>query len=321
MPAFNAVLNDLSLGLTCEGKSCDQLGSLSGQELRLSGLMNFSPAGDPLLPGTLSFNGKGETYKNGANTGSRYVVSLSGSTVNTGEHRQLKYTLSGTMTRDTKSVPDGSMADQLGFSPSLSLVGTVNYTGKLVAGIKDTRGVVQPSSEKQPSGGGAGGAGGGGGKSLVYSISKSGDPEAGADQAFNTRKMRDSNPDLASAMAKGAGGGGGSPAKSSGGASASGTQFGSLVQFILAYGLNGGPNWTFKTFKGPSASGNLFGLSRQQTDTLQITFVAACNDDSNPQTIDTYWDSIPKCNGTQQAIAGAAGQSLLYQAQPLATLR
>jgi hypothetical protein len=104
--------------------------------------------------------------------------------------------------------------------------------------------------------------------------------------------------------------------KSSASSSASSTQFGSLVNFMITYGLNGGPNWTLSTFKGPGGGtgpgGALFSATRAHTATLQITFVAACNDDNNPQTINSFWQSIPKCNGTQQAQAAAAGQALNY---------
>jgi hypothetical protein len=345
MPAFDALLNDLDLGLTCaDSTNCGQH-NLDGQKLRLSGIMNFAPAGDPLQPGTMTFAGKAEGYKKDAegryiNSGDKYVVTLQGSTVNTGDRTHVKFTLSGGMTRDTGAPVKNTIADQLGFNPTISLVGTLNYHGKLVAGIKDTRGAVTPSSEK---------GGPGGDRSLIYNIHKPDEPDAGADHAFNTKKMRDqvasekfppagvaarpsggsgSAAGGAATSASGGGGGGGgngSPAKTASLASASGTQFGSLIQFTIAYGLNGGPNWTLQKFKGPGggsgSGGNLFGLSRQRTDTLQITFVAACNDEANVQTVNTYWDSIPKCNGTQQAIAGAVGQNLLYQAQPFATLR
>ncbi len=331
MPAFDAVLNDLGLGLTCAGSNNCAQHNLDGQELRLSGVMNFAPAGDPLQPGTMTFAGKAEA----GNPGDTYVVSLQGSTVDTRERHQVKFTLSGSMTRDSKVPADSSLAGQLGFNPSISLVGTLGYRGKLVAGLKDTRGVITPSSEKLGPNGGD--------RSLIYNIHKPDAPETGAEQAFNTRKMRDQIADqkFGGAMARpggggsssgsaassggGGGGNGASPARTASLSSAAGTQFGSLIQFTIAYGINGGPNWTLEKFKGPGGGsgpgGSLFGLSRQRTDTLQITFVAACNDDANVQTVDTFWDSIPKCNGTQQSAAGAIGQSLLYQAQPFATLR
>jgi hypothetical protein len=336
MPAFDAALNDLALGLTCAGSAnCTQHG-LQGQELRLSGIMNFAPASDPLQPGTMTFAGNAETYKDGHPTNDTYVVSLQGSTVNNpNERSNVKFTLSGSMTRDSQVPAENSMAAQLGYNPSISLVGAVTYQGKLVRGVKDTRGVLTPSSEKQ---------GPGGDRSLIYNIHKPDDEKSGAAHDFNTKKMRnqvasEKFPPAGIAARPGGGGGSGSSGGSSGGgggggatpvktasiSSASGTQFGSLVQFTIAYGLNGGPNWTLQKFRGPGggsgAGGNLFGLSRQRTDTLQITFVAACNDEANVQSINTYWDSIPKCNGTQQAAAGALGQSLLYQAQPFATLR
>jgi hypothetical protein len=103
-------------------------------------------------------------------------------------------------------------------------------------------------------------------------------------------------------------------AKSAASSSASTTQFGSLVTFAITYGVNGGPNWTLSTFKGPAGGvgpgGQLISATRTHTATMQITFVAACKDGNNPQELDTFWKSVPKCNGTQQAQAAAAGQAI-----------
>ena len=45
-----------------------------------------------------------------------------------------------------------------------------------------------------------------------------------------------------------------------------------------------------------------------------MTFVAACNDDNDFQMNEKFWQSIPKCNGTQKAQAAASGQALNYLA-------
>jgi len=122
-------------------------------------------------------------------------------------------------------------------------------------------------------------------------------------------------------------------------ASAGTTQFGSFVNFIVSYGLNGGPNWTLATFKGPSGGGGgggggggssgsggggggqLLNISRQDTDSLTITFVAACQDKgakaATPFT--TYWDSIPRCDqlGTLQQSAAAIGTQSNFLRTPV----
>ena len=125
----------------------------------------------------------------------------------------------------------------------------------------------------------------------------------------------------------GAGGAGGAPVKGGAGAgsAAGGTSFGSLVDFVLVYGLNGGPNWTFKRFKGPATgSSPLLTGSRTKTDSLAITFVATCQNFDNfadiPTKFTTYWDTIGACNDTtwnpQQL-----GASIGYQNNSLMILR
>jgi len=76
-----------------------------------------------------------------------------------------------------------------------------------------------------------------------------------------------------------------------------GTSFGSVINFTLEFGVNGGPTWTLKTFTGPGATD--LTLTRTFTDSLAVTFVAACQDFDNvpPATTATsYWDTIPACD-------------------------
>jgi hypothetical protein len=125
------------------------------------------------------------------------------------------------------------------------------------------------------------------------------------------------------------GGGGGASVKGSSAPSSSGaggTSFGSLVDFILVYGVNGGPNWSFQRFKGPAASGTspLLAATRTKTDSLAITFVATCQDYANyteiPPKPRNYWDSVGACSPTDviaQQIAAGVG----YQNNTLMILR
>jgi hypothetical protein len=80
---------------------------------------------------------------------------------------------------------------------------------------------------------------------------------------------------------------------------------------MLSYGVEGGPNWTLSNFKGPGGgtgtASQLLSVSRSHTDSVTITFVAACQDEINVEQFETYWQTIPKCNGTQQIQAANAG--------------
>jgi hypothetical protein len=109
------------------------------------------------------------------------------------------------------------------------------------------------------------------------------------------------------------------PSSSSG--SASGTSFGSLITFTLVYGANGGPNWTLKTFKGPSGGSTPFvSASRTRTDSLSITFVAACRDIGNASSnVSDYWSSIGACDDLGAAVAQSA--QIGYQNNSLMILK
>jgi hypothetical protein len=336
-PAFDAYLHDMDMALLCSNPGRNTSGTasvcstLGGEMLRLTGNVNFAPSTDPQQPGNLSFAGKGIVIDaNGRplDKGDKYIVTLQGTTIDDAawdskakkDNPDVKFTLSGSMTRDSQARNDpNTFVSEIGFSPSLSLVGTVHYSKRkrAVESLTGVRGIMSPSSETQQSPQ----------DKRVYNIHKPNDAAEGAYGPFNqTAAPSYAYSSEKAASPKGGGGGSaGAASKSASGSTNGSTQFGSLIQFSIGYGLNGGPNWNLARFKGPGggsgASGSLLGLSRQQTATLQLTFVAACNDDNNYETIDTFWKSLPKCNGTQQGIAAAAGANMLYQAQPFATLR
>jgi hypothetical protein len=312
-PAFDATLGQMKLAFSCSnsnGEPCKEPYETE-IDLTLSGNVNFAPASDPQSPGSLSFSGRA---KNGKDS---YLMTLTGSTieVDAPKHPKLKFSLSGTMTRE--SVSESSViAPSIGYSPSISLVGTVDDSRQLVRGLKQVTGLLTPSSEllPQPTG-----------TKIVYNIGGPDDSTSGGAVVFNGSKFKTNQITtgflINGATTSGANSTGASAsatAKSTASTSAGSTQFGSLVSFMITYGLNGGPNWTLSNFKGPGGgtgpNGNLFSVTRAHIATLQLTFVAACNDGNNPQIIHTFWESIPKCNGTQQAQAAATGQSLNYLA-------
>jgi hypothetical protein len=120
-------------------------------------------------------------------------------------------------------------------------------------------------------------------------------------------------PSAQAAATPAAGGGGGGGAKA-GGASqggSGGTTFGSLVDFVVVYGVSGGPNWTYKRFKGPEAAGgSLLSYTKTKTDSLTISFAGACQDDG-PLVVsaNSYWQSLPVCDalGSSKASSQASG--------------
>jgi hypothetical protein len=188
----------------------------------------------------------------------------------------------------------------------------VDDSNQFVRGLKQVSGLLTPSAEtRQPTSGHA---------KITYEM------HAPGKYQLNGTRIRDNGNTMTLSVSpspSGAGGGAGGASasatvKSSASTSASSTQFGSLVNMMISYGVNGGPNWTLSAFKGPGGgsgpNGQLLSATRTHTATLQITFVAACNDQNNVQTITNFWESIPKCNGTQQAQAAASGQALNYLA-------
>jgi hypothetical protein len=276
-----------------------------------NGNMTFTPSTtEATAPGTVTFTGTGT-----ADDGTKYFINLTGSAVQPSKYSNIIFSLSGTMAK----LRDGTKRDEprradwsgtLGFAPSLSLAGTINYKhepGSLAISAGSTK------SEK-------------GGDPIT--VTPEGRPQTGP--------QRTGQPSAGAGAfgGGGGGGGGGGAAKTSGAPSAGSTLFGTIVSFIVSYGLNGGPNWTLMTFKGPSGGGGgggggggssgggggggggqLANLSRTNTDTLTITFVAACKNEPNKSRPTNYWESLPRCD--EYARAGAvslgAANNLLIQ--------
>jgi len=308
-PPFNATVSGLELGLKCDGSGCSS--PAPSFNLSLDGRANFSPSTDPQTPGTVTFTGRAKSDNGGVG----YLLSLTGSTIETAAKSDngssLSFTLSGSMTRDgnTKTTPD------IGFNPTINLVGSV-------VDAKDSPAVkwrlcgrfVFPKDGK-------------GGEPLKYLCGVTGLLTASADAEGSNKKflieapinvsqpepprLSHLQPLFVSGAAGGAGASGAAASKGIGSSASSGTQFGSLVNFMLSYGLEGGPNWSISTFKGPAGGtgtgGQLLTASRTHTDSVTITFVAACQDDINVEQFSSYWETIPKCNGTQQILAANAG--------------
>jgi len=103
----------------------------------------------------------------------------------------------------------------------------------------------------------------------------------------------------------------GKPAGAAGATSAGSTSFGSTVDFTLVWGLNGGPTWTLKHRKGPAPTNPLVTASRTEFNTMNITFVAACHDQEDTDSLiadapKTYWDTLPPCDTDNISIGNAA---------------
>ena len=260
--------------------------------LTLNGTVNFSPSGDAQLPGTISFAGEA-----GVGGQPELLVNLAGSTKEAdsakGETNKTRFLLSGTMTREGSP----TALKELGFAPSITLVGfveRVSKTDRYVLSI--TTGQVTPSSET--------------GAKFTYSVSAP--PEAS--DLKHPKPHTQSQPELSTTSSASAGGAATTTVTAkaaSSPASSNTTQFSSLISFTLGLSANSGPNWTLSSFKGPGgggAAGQLLSAGHTTTDNLSLTFVAACQNESHPITaFRSYWDTIPKCNGTQQAVASAIG--------------
>ena len=152
--------------------------------------------------------------------------------------------------------------------------------------MSDVRGLLTPSSELTPPSG----------TKIVYNISG---PPSVIFKPSNVKNHNDVTVQSLSPATSGtnSGGAAGATAKSTASSSANSTQFGSMITFMLTYGINGGPTWTLSTFKGPGGGGGpqkrqLLSATRAHTATLQLTFVAACNDYNNLPRINDYWQSI-----------------------------
>jgi len=265
------------------------------QTSTFNGTLSFAPSTtDPTIPGTASLIG----------TAGGYFVSLTGSMVQDSSG-SIPFSLTGNMTPLYKS--DGALSN-FGFSPKLTLAGTADKTYSLSA-------INSGQVSKDTSSGGTATTG-----NVTLALPPKTAKTKATTQAAPTIQ---GGPGPAAAVA----GAGGTPAKSGGAAGASSggaTQFGSLINVIVSYGLGGGPNWTLKTFKGPSGGGGgggsgsgssgggqLVNFSRTDTDTLTITFVAACTSDKNNPDPKNYWQSLPHCDKNNirgfHAIAAGTG--------------
>jgi hypothetical protein len=122
-PAFDAVLSKMTLGFTCVpvDPSCTEAFSDLTFDMTLSGNVNFAPSSDPQSPGSMSFSGRAKSAD------ASYIMTLTGSTIEVGpkSRSELKFTLSGTMTRESAS--GSSIAKSIGYNPSVSLV---RYSGR-----------------------------------------------------------------------------------------------------------------------------------------------------------------------------------------------
>ena len=253
----------------------------------LAGTIVFSPQaagvatqGSVLLTGVVTLDG-----------GPKFVINWTGNMVPPANGDTSRYfTLTGNLTPVPGGTSAAAIVSEWGFNPTVSLVGSVdraldvnsiNLVGTLspVTGSTDAKNTIIPAI-------------------IIGST--------GNTKGINT-------PAVANAAA--------APAKAaaSAGASAGGTSFGSLVDFMLVYGINGGPTWSFKTFKGPAVGSTpLFTTSRTNTDSISITFVASCQA-SQPATVTSYWQSLPVCD--QVPTAKQQGLSIGYQNNSLMILR
>jgi|GEM_PF-5767122 len=273
-------ISSLVLKITDPRINPDFLGNLN-----FVGNMSFSPSTtDALSPGTATLTGTA-TIAEGAKRDS-YFVSINGASLQGSQTASVTLSLSGTMTRIGGATT--GLAGKLGFGPKLTLAGTID-----------------PSYKPE---------------SLTLAGTATPDPTvgAGATAFFNINMPEASQGGRQHALAGGSSTPGGSQSKAGGTSSGSSTQFGSLVNFILSYGVNGGPNWTLQTFKGPGGGssitgsgggGQLLNVSRTNTDTLTITFVPACKNEPNTPSPKNFWASLPHCDQFSKSGAANAGNA------------
>jgi hypothetical protein len=256
--------------------------------LTLTGSITFSPPANPQSMGTVTLTGWANTSNE-----TQYAISMTGTTFPMKNGASVTVAVSGTLALlASSSLTDGAVVT-FGTGPGLALTGTIddNYTPSQLA-IQS--GVLTASPNA--------------GSKVLYQVT----PGTTAISPTKNKSYIAGSPGAPGAAAPGAPG----PAKGASTASVGSTEFGSLVNFVIGYGLNGGPTWTLTHFKGPSAgSGQLLNVTRTNTDSLTITFVAACKDGPTKATVTDYWSSIPECDdlGTlrQQASNIGAQNNLL----------
>jgi hypothetical protein len=277
----------------------------------LTGILQFAPQSPGAsTPGTVSLSGTVTLGHSGLQ--STYVVNWSGSTLpqmGNPPNGTVYFSLTGTLTPVPGSDGLAGQTSKIwGYSPTISLTGSIDSTSYGLDTLK-LSGILGPAANSQYE------------KADLITMTLVPPPK----------------PKLAPPVGgggpgggPGAAGAGGAGAGVKGGASspsaAGGTSFGSLIDFVLVYGINGGPNWTFQRFKGPASGGMtpLLSATRTKTDSLAITFVATCQDFDSfskvPTKFGKYWDSIGACNPTN-TIAQQQGASVGYQNNSLMILR
>jgi hypothetical protein len=191
----------------------------------------------------------------------------------------LYFTLSGPLVPDPSDAQLADIEHRWGFNPTVTLTGTIDRAYE-VPSIK-LAGIIAPVAQTQ---------------------------YARATDPIRVTLDQD-NPDYGPPNAQNPAAKGASPASSGGG-----TSFGSLVDFVLVYGLNGSPAFTWTHLKAITGMSSPFAAwMRTKTDSMAITFVAACRNTS-PATpdVNTYWDSIGICDqlaGAQEVSAGIGYQN------------
>ena len=234
----------------------------------LRGTMIFAPQSGVQTQGSVTFSGIATI------DGHRFVANWMGtilppnSFVENAKTPLMSFTLSGPLIPYDPADADLKAIEQRwGFNPTVTLSGTIPYADptKYVPELK-LAGIIAPATN--------------------------------SDYARATQPIRIQltvPTEAPRALAAGA-----SPA-AKGGPSASssgGTSFGSLVDFVLVYGINGSPSFTWKHLKTITGAGAPFiNAMRTRTDSMAITFVAACrNDTPHIPLAMSYWDSVGVCD-------------------------
>jgi uncharacterized membrane protein YgcG len=284
--------------------------------------LHLLPGSISISPSTTDPHALGSATLTASTSALGSLINLTGSTLIISEQqhgktiRHLALSLTGNV-----QFSRGDNATKLGYSPKLNVIGTIpikdDWDYDLSTPVKLT-GVLSPDTATGNSNadfckGGACDV------TLIFEstspISFRGLPAAGF-------------------LAGGGGGAAGAPSKGAVAPVATGSsQFSSYVNFVISSGLNGGPNWVLKTFKGPSGGGGggggggsssgggssgggggggqLLSATRTNTDSLTITFVAACQDKQKP-VASSYWDTLPVCDYLGILKSGAANTATQY---------
>jgi hypothetical protein len=258
-----------------------------------------------------------------------FLANLSGATMSPEATDQdpLYFSLTGNLLPAPGDADAQSLYHNYGFDSSVTLVGSVMLTG----GQYHFPGLKLEGSLSPPSGTASAASG----ASSEIHLKFSGEPQIRiprfaanaltyqyvAPEAFSGKNgVKPPASPTATPTGGGAGGGGGKAAAAGQGASG-GTTFGSLVDFVVVYGVNGGPNWTYKRFHGPvAAGGSLLSYTKTKTDSLTISFAATCQDNGPlVVTASKYWESLPVCDAlgslkaSSQALASQNNSLLIFR--------